>query len=63
MERTSAHEFGHSATLTHPPIGTMPGNLMNQTAQPDAGMKITPEHLQQIRDAYYSGQLNHGRQY
>lgn len=40
----------------------MPGNLMNQTIQPDAGTKITQEQLKQIKDAYNNNELNHGKQ-
>lgn len=62
LERTSAHEFGHSGTLTHPNTGSNPGNLMNQTGQPDAGMKVSKTQILQIENAYKTGGLNHRKQ-
>jgi len=63
LERTGAHEFGHTANLQHPAIGTMPGNLMNQTVRPDAGTKITPDQIKQILQSNKDGKLNQGQQH
>jgi hypothetical protein len=69
LERTAAHELGHSASIvtsnggsTHPAPGTMPGNLMNQTAQPDAGTKVTKDQILEMKKNYDDGKLNHGKQ-
>lgn len=62
LERTGAHELGHTGTLPHPASGTAPGNLMNQTGQPDAGSKITKGQIIKMKDAYDKGELNKGRQ-
>jgi RHS repeat-associated protein len=70
LERTSSHELGHTlyqdggsgSYNVHPAPGTKPGNLMNQTAQPDAGMKLTPQQRQQIINDFNAGKLNGGRQ-
>ncbi|WP_170137709.1 hypothetical protein [Chitinophaga dinghuensis] len=52
----------YSVTLMHPGPFTMPGNLMNQTAASDAGMKVNKNQIQQIIDAYLDNKLNKGRQ-
>ena len=40
----------------------MPGNLLNQTGESDAGMQITQQQLIQMQEAYNKGELNKGRQ-
>ncbi len=70
LERTVSHELGHSmyqyggfGNFTgHPSVGTESGNLMNQSHRDDAGMKITSEQRIQIRNDFYNGKLNIGRQ-
>ena len=62
LERTGAHETGHSAGLDHPAQGTASGNLMNQTIRPDAGKNITPDQIKQISNAFKKGKLNQGAQ-
>ena len=62
LERTSSHEFGHSGTLAHPNAGSSPGNLMNQTGKPDAGMKVNKSQILQMERAYKTGGLNHRKQ-
>jgi RHS repeat-associated protein len=62
LERTGAHEIGHSADLDHPRAGSAPGNLMNQSGRPDAGTKITPDQIKQMKNDFDKGKLNHGRQ-
>jgi hypothetical protein len=58
LERTGAHEFGHSATLGHPAIGTMDENLMHQTKEGNAGKKVTEAQVLQIEKAYKDEKLN-----
>jgi RHS repeat-associated protein len=69
LERTGPHELGHSAALfdsnggaTHPPKGTMPGNLMNQTSEPDAGKNVTKDQILEIEDNHNQGKINKGKQ-
>jgi RHS repeat-associated protein len=62
LERTGAHELGHGVTLEHPIPGTQNGNLMHQTFQPNAGIKVTGDQIDQIKNAAKNGQLNSGRQ-
>jgi len=62
LERTGAHEFGHSAGLNHPATGTMDGNLMHQTRRPNAGMGITEGQIRHIQREYSAGRLNRGGQ-
>jgi hypothetical protein len=62
LERTGAHETGHSADLDHPAAGSAPGNLMNQSWRTDAGTKITPDQIKQMKNDFDKGKLNHGRQ-
>lgn len=62
LERTSAHEMGHSLSLRHPAPGTSPGNLMNQTGQPDAGTNISEAQIANAENAMDTGQLNQGNQ-
>jgi RHS repeat-associated protein len=62
LERTGAHELGHSANLRHVPVGTLDGNLMHQTQRENAGMKLTKDQILEIKRAYENGQLNRGRQ-
>jgi len=63
LERTGAHEFGHSANLNHPkPPGSMPGNLMNTSDSPDAGTKIIGKQINQILQDYIHKKLNIGPQ-
>lgn len=61
LERTGSHELGHTGKLRHPINGRMPGNLLNQTSQPDAGMQVTKEQIFQMIEAYDKGELNKGR--
>ena len=58
LERTGAHELGHSATLTHPLTGTMDKNLMNQTKESNAGKTVTETQVLQIEKAYKDNKLN-----
>ncbi|WP_456312903.1 hypothetical protein [Pseudomonas shirazensis] len=62
LERTGSHELGHTGKLRHPINGTMPSNLLNQTSQPDAGIKVTNEQILQMKEAHDKGELNKGRQ-
>ena len=70
LERTSSHELGHTlyqdggsgGFVGHPTPGTKPKNLMNQTSQSDAGMKLTPQQRQQIINDFNDGKVNGGRQ-
>ncbi len=62
LERTVAHELGHSANLSHLLPGTLNGNLMHQTWRPNAGMKITGEQILEIKKTYDNGLLNRGQQ-
>ena len=56
LERTGAHEFGHSAGIHrnngayrgHPQKGTEDGNLMHQAIQPNAGKKLNPTQILDI---------------
>ena len=62
LERTGPHELGHSGNLKHPTPGTMDGNLMHQTKQPNAGMKLTKDQILQMLKDYDAGKLNQGKQ-
>ncbi len=63
VERTGAHETGHSLTLEHPDDpSSVPGNLMNQTIRPEAGMKLTGQQILTIIEANARGELNNGVQ-
>ena len=62
LERTGPHELGHSGNLKHPTSGTMDGNLMHQTKQPNAGMKLTKDQILQMQKDYDAGKLNQGKQ-
>ncbi|MFY7937536.1 MAG: hypothetical protein ACOVOQ_09165, partial [Flavobacterium sp.] len=63
LERTGPHELGHTGTLEHPTVGTMNGNLMHQTSQPNAGTNVTQNQIMQLQEAYNRGELNQGRQF
>lgn len=56
------HELGHSANLKHPTPGTMDGNLMHQTIQPNAGKSLTGKQILEIEKSYKEGKLNYGKQ-
>jgi RHS repeat-associated protein len=58
LERTGAHELGHSATLSHPAAGTSDKNLMHQTKQSNAGKVVTETQVLQIEKAYEDDKLN-----
>jgi RHS repeat-associated protein len=62
LERTGPHELGHSGNLRHPAPGTLDGNLMHQTRQPNAGMKLTKDQIHEMKKAYNDGKLNKGKQ-
>ena len=62
MERTAPHELGHSGYLTHPAVGTLNQNLMHQTKQNNAGMKLTKDQILQIETSFDDGKLNKGKQ-
>ena len=70
LERTGPHEIGHSAYIkesnegdgTHPTPGTMDGNLMHQTMQPNAGTKLTKDQILEIKKRFDGGELNKGEQ-
>lgn len=62
LERTGPHELGHSGNLKHPTPGTMDGNLMHQTKQPNAGVKLTKDQILQMQKDYDAGKLNQGKQ-
>ncbi|HLP71926.1 MAG TPA: RHS repeat-associated core domain-containing protein [Bacteroidales bacterium] len=55
LERTAAHEFGHSAGLWH---NWTEGNIMAPTIDKEAGMKIKADQFEQIRTKYRKGELN-----
>lgn len=58
LERTGAHELGHSASLGHPAKGTSDKNLMHQTKQPNAGKVVTEAQVLQIEQTYKDKKLN-----
>ncbi|MGE5317556.1 MAG: RHS repeat-associated core domain-containing protein [Chloroflexota bacterium] len=62
LERTGSHELGHSGKLKHPTSGTMDGNIMHQTKQPNAGVKVTKDQIFKIKKYYDDGELNQGKQ-
>ena len=63
LERTAPHELGHSGTLDHPTDKkSLPGNLMHQTSNPNAGKKLNEKQILQIEKEYKAGNLNKGRQ-
>jgi hypothetical protein len=63
LERTSAHELGHSMSLPHPPgVGLFGGNLMHQTGHAGAGLAILPVQVNQIITQLNAGLLNQGQQ-
>jgi RHS repeat-associated protein len=55
LERTGSHEFGHTAGLKH---STDTNNLMKQTRDPNAGMKITEDQILKIVNDYNDNKLN-----
>ena len=55
LERTGSHEFGHTAGLKH---STDSNNLMKQTRDPNAGMKITEDQILKIVNDYNNDKLN-----
>jgi hypothetical protein len=59
LERTSAHEFGHTAGLDHPAAGTRPNNLMNQTSAADAGLVIEEADVFLMETNFNNGLMNH----
>ncbi|NII28582.1 hypothetical protein HB364_26095 [Pseudoflavitalea sp. X16] len=67
LERTAAHEFGHSGRLDtnpgfHPAPGTLNGNLMHMADSPNAGLIITGSQISAIIKYYETGQLNRRKQ-
>ena len=58
LERTGAHEFGHSAYLYHPQPGKDDGNIMHRTFNVKAGMKLTYSQIRWIEYRYKAGKLN-----
>ncbi|KFF08214.1 hypothetical protein IW15_22720 [Chryseobacterium soli] len=63
LERTSAHEIGHSGNLQgHPDPKIAPGNIMIQTYSPSAGKTVTQDQINQMQDSYDNGKLNNGNQ-
>ncbi|MGS2741654.1 RHS repeat-associated core domain-containing protein [Sinomicrobium sp. M5D2P17] len=62
LERTGAHELGHSANLPHVSRGTMDSNLMHQSRRPNAGTKLTKAQILKMKEDYNKGLLNKGRQ-
>ncbi|MEG0929135.1 MAG: hypothetical protein RSF72_21070 [Chryseobacterium sp.] len=62
MERTASHELEHSANQDHPVKNSMPGNIMNQTTNKDAGKIVTPNQILQMKKAYDERKLNQGQQ-
>ncbi|HEX7734847.1 MAG TPA: SpvB/TcaC N-terminal domain-containing protein [Ktedonobacteraceae bacterium] len=62
LERTGTHELGHSMSLVHPVPGTLPGNLMHQTAQPNAGLNVNFAQITHIQTQHNLGNLNQGAQ-
>ncbi|MGH2509388.1 MAG: RHS repeat-associated core domain-containing protein, partial [Ktedonobacteraceae bacterium] len=63
LERTGTHEAGHSLGLRHPTIGTRNRNLMHQTGQPNAGMRLRSRQLRRIARHYNQGRMNQGAQH
>ena len=62
LERTSAHEMGHSTGLPHPALNTQDGNLMHQTKQRNTGKKLTQSQILRIEKLYKAKKLNRGKQ-
>jgi len=61
LERTGAHELGHTFGLDHPPgggLGALPGNLMNQSGAPNPGLQITEAQVMHIETEFNAGRLN-----
>lgn len=58
LERTVAHELGHSAFLFHPKPGKQDGNLMHQTAEDNAGTQVSGDQIKEMHQNYTSGKLN-----
>ena len=62
LERTSAHEFGHTLGLGHD--GAPPGNLMRQSGDKDPGMRITNSQSKEIqKNIQTSGNVNGKRRF
>ena len=46
----------------HPPLGTVNGNLMHQSIQPNAGIMLDKEQYDWFLKVYNQGLTNRGRQ-
>ena len=66
MERTSAHELGHSGGMHqeggvfvgHPNPSTRPDNLMHQSGNPNAGFNLDQDQILQMEKDYKDKKLN-----
>jgi len=61
LERTGAHELGHSAGNKHPEPDEMPDNLMHQSGRPYSGTKITRQQMMDMLTRFENGELNKDR--
>lgn len=62
LERTGAHELGHSGGLRHPTRNTLIRNLMHQSGNPNRGTQITKEQILEMLRNYENDEINQGRQ-
>ncbi len=59
LERTSAHEAGHSMGLRHPNKNELLfNNLMHQSSEPRGGLEVVEEQILGIEYLFNTGQLN-----
>ena len=61
LERTSAHEFGHTLGLGHD--GAPPGNLMRQSGDANPGMRITNSQSKEAQKNIQNGDVNGKRRF
>ena len=61
LERTVAHEFGHSAGLSHFDAEGIPGDLMHQSGNELTGKTLNSNSINKIINLFNTGELNHGK--
>ena len=59
---TYLHKNDKGVYVGHPKAGTLDGNLMHQTKQPNAGKKLTEAQILQIEKDFNAKKLNKGKQ-